>query len=573
LATTGLAVQTGLLAVSKNSGYANTSVTPNTAGAKIASFTLQNQSTSEPIRVTSLAIALKDNAGAAMTTSSTPALTNFSNLRTSETSGSGATPVQPAATNTFSVDFTIAPGATKTIDVYADTGATTSTSLSTTLATTSLGTASNVAVLQNTNGTAVAGQTITLASGTITNPPTLLTANSTASQFVPAGNGGATDASKATFNIKATGGAATISELKFTVNSQDKSAASVDASGTSTGSQVITLTTSSDAASFQVGDVVEFVAATTNGRGVVTAIAAPDLTVNVTVAYVGALSAVRLTPATVTSVRVGSMTAPVVSGVAYLTGLSLAVPNGGSGLTQDVFVSYSPVGTNGMNTGATSRLALEYIKYTGGSSTATISTTALGGSGLTAVVAPTMKLVGSRPALTVNSASSTLIVGTTEVGSVTVTANAKGDITLNTLPISVALSGATMPNAAPGYAADGLIVKDANGQTITTTNTAFSATTAGGTSTITFTNGYPITAGTSATFRIFITTNAVSNPNGAHTSSATLTLGAASSLSWTDTSGNASAATATDVAGSAAYTTSNTTYLYNYPTNTVSVSS
>src|SRR5205823_1809933 len=112
------------LAVSKNTGYANTSVNPNTANVKLGSFVLQNQSSSESVRVTSLLVALTTDGTTAMTSGTTPALTNFSNLRTSEASGSGATPIQPAASNTFSVDFTLAPGASKVIDVIGDTGAT-----------------------------------------------------------------------------------------------------------------------------------------------------------------------------------------------------------------------------------------------------------------------------------------------------------------------------------------------------------------------------------------------------------------------------------------------------------------
>lgn len=582
-----LSVQTGLLAVSKNTGYASQSVTPNTSGVKIGSYVLQNQSTSESVRVTSLLVAFKDNAGAAMTSSSTPALTNFSGLKTSETSGSGATPRQPTASNTISVDFTVIPGATKTIDIFADTSTTVSTSMSTTLVVTSIGSLSNVSVDQNGNGTAVAGQTITLATGTLTNPPTILTANSTAQQFVPAGNGGATDATKATFKINATGGAATISELKLTVNSQDFSSAGSWAS-LATGSRVFTPTVAADADRFVVGDSVQVCGGTTCGLGTVTAVTATtSITVAVTVAGTGSTTGTaKLVPGTVTSVRVGSVTAPVVSGVAYLTGLNLSVPNGGSGLTQDVYVSYSPVGTNGVSTGSTSRLALEYIKYSGGGSTSTLCTAALttcdvvlaaGG-----VAAPIMKLVGSRPTMTLASSNSTLVLGSTDVGSVTVTANAKGDITLNALPITVTQStGTTQPNANPGYAANGIRVYDKDNNLVTTTNTQFSGTTAGGTSTITFTNGYVISAGTSQTFHVYLTFDAFTNPGGAHTSSVSLGLGTADLFSWTDTAGNASATTGLDSAGSAVTTVSNRYlysstapgFFYGYPTNTVSVSS
>ncbi|KKS24676.1 MAG: Cell wall lytic activity, partial [Candidatus Nomurabacteria bacterium GW2011_GWC2_41_8] len=161
-----LTIQTGVLAVSKNTGYASQSVSPNSDNVKLGSFVLQNQSSSESVRVTSLAVTLFTGAGATMTSGTTPALTNFLNLRTSETSGSGAQPIQPSASNTFSVDFTIAPGATKTIDVLASTGSTVGgASMLTKLVVTSLGSSSNVSVSQNGDAAAVTGQTITLAVG------------------------------------------------------------------------------------------------------------------------------------------------------------------------------------------------------------------------------------------------------------------------------------------------------------------------------------------------------------------------------------------------------------------------
>ena len=577
-----LSVQTGVLAVSKNTGYASQNVNPNTAGVKVGSFILQNQSSSESVRVTSFAITLFDSTGTtALTASTTPALTNFSNLRTSETSGSGATPIQPSASNTISVDFTLAPGATKVVDVLADTSSATSGSIITKLVVTSLGSSSNVSVSQNGNGTAVTGQTITLAVGTITNSISLLTAPSTSQQFVPAGNGGATNATKATFKIAATGGSATISEMKFTVNSQDVSTVSTDADANSTGAQTLTVTST---VGFAVGDVVQLVAATTNGLGTITSITpTTTMTVAVSVASVGTPSAVRTVPSTVTSVSVGGVSAAPVSGIAYLTGLNLLVPNGGAGLSQDVYVSYAEVGTNGIASGSTSRIALESVKYTSGGTTTTMCTAAIAtcSPAMTAgtVAAPTMKLVGSAPSMSLASSGSTLTTGSIHVGSVVVTANAKGAITLNALPINVILTSATLPNANPGYNANGIRVKDKDGNPVTTTNTAFGSTTAGGTSTITFTGGYQIEPGTSQTFKIFLQFDAVTSTN--HAGQATMSLGDADLLSWTDTAGNASTTTGLDVAGSAVTTMSNryfystTTpgFFYNFPTTTVGVSS
>ena len=182
-----LTVQTGLLAVGSNAAYLSQVMNSNTANVKLGSYTLQNQSTSESVRVTSLRVttgftlptftsgtttvgtfnvtfsstvgmAAGDSVtiagvghdgyvnsvtnttvasitfptGSAQASASatvsivgrTPAsLTYVTNLRTTETSGNGATPVVPTGLDTYSVDFTLAPGTMKTIDIMGDLGA------------------------------------------------------------------------------------------------------------------------------------------------------------------------------------------------------------------------------------------------------------------------------------------------------------------------------------------------------------------------------------------------------------------------------------------------------------------
>ena len=461
VAGTSLAIQTGLLAVSKSANYSSQNANPNTAGVKLGSYTLQNQSSSEGVRVTSLVVAL----------SGTTPLTNLSNLRTSETSGSGATPVQPTATNTFSVDFTLAPGTTKTIDILGDTSTDTGHTAITSLVVTSIGSNSHVSVLQNGNGTAVPGQTITLAAGVINTTPTLLAASATTAQFIAAANGGATDATKATYNFAATGGSATISELKFTA----------------TGST------------------------------------------------------------TITSVRVGTVSAPVVGGVAYLTGLSLVVPNGSSGLNQDVYVSYPEVGTNGVVSGTTSQLSLTYVKYTSGGTTTTFSPS---------IVAPTMTLVGSKPTITASKPSSVLSASAVEAIDITVAADAKGNLTLNSLPITVALNNATVTAAST----TNITVKDSSNQTLAGANTAFGAT-SGGTATFTFTAPYVIQAGQSQTFKVYVTL-ATMTGTGVNGASMSTTPAATLGFSWLDTAGSAGSPQ-TGVTNIPSYPSTFTAVIYN----------
>jgi hypothetical protein len=113
-------------------------------------------------------------------------LTNVTNLRTSETSGSGATPINPSATNNFSVNFTIAPGATKTIDILADLGASNFGAVTTTLTPTAIGASSNVVLTPG----ATTGQVITLSAGSLATPTlnSVSVGGTLAAQFVVGGS-------------------------------------------------------------------------------------------------------------------------------------------------------------------------------------------------------------------------------------------------------------------------------------------------------------------------------------------------------------------------------------------------
>ncbi|MBL8030755.1 MAG: hypothetical protein JNK33_00295, partial [Candidatus Doudnabacteria bacterium] len=489
-----LTIQTGLLAVSANTGYASQNQNPNTAGVKIGSYVFQNQSSSESVRVTNLAVTVTYGAG----TSST----NLSALRTSETSGSGSVPVQPATaaasasgTNTFSVDFTLAPGATKTIDILADTSTNTggTATVQTSLVVTSIGVSSNVSTTSST----ITGQTITLQSGTVATP-TLLTANSTTAQYIAAGNGGNVGGSTATFNFNASGGAATISELKFTV---------------------------------------------TASAG---------------------------TP--VSSVTVGSTTAPVVAGVAWLTGLSLAVPNGGSGLTQPVTVNYSEVSTSGVVPATTTNIGLTYVKYTSGGTTTTITPT---------VNAPTMTMVGSKPTVTVNGTQATgLILGAeNKIGEVTVTADAKGNIKLNDIAFSVGSSNITTFAITAPRIADGTTTVTGSGcaANASVTTTVFCefgtvgntfATGAANAEVNNDFDGYTIQAGTSKTFSLYgVVGGTVTTAGGTTTVSTSITSGG---FNWDDASYPVFVADAS-AASPANGTNLTGTLIYNFPTNSYSI--
>lgn len=474
-----LTMQTGLLALAKNTGYANLQTqNPNTSGVKISSYVLQNQSSSEGVRVTGFTV---NPIGAG-----TSALTNLSGLRTSETSGNGAIPQQPASSNSFTVDFILAPGATKVIDIFADTSSATGVTVIPTLAVSALGQSSNTDASQ----VALAGQTITLSAGTLATP-TLLTASSTTAQFVAAGDPmltgtGATDATKASFTFVSTGGSSTISELKFNVNLAP------------------------------------------GGVGTAT------------------------NP--VMSVKVGNVTAPVVAGVAWLQGLNLSVPNGGSGLSVDALITYAPVGTSGVTPNTTVITALTYVKYTSGGTTLALTPT---------VNAPTITVVGSKPTVTVSSttASGLNISGVGKIGEVTISADAKGNVKLNTLVFTISSSGfSTAPTAVAGT-----VISDSNssstpiaGATCTPASLVVTCTLDTNANPATGFDGYTITAGTSKTFSLFGSLTGAA-ATGSGTPTITSSLGA-STFNWDDTSTNG--ATGINLNGS---------LLYGFPNSSFSI--
>jgi hypothetical protein len=227
-ATTGLSISSATLVVSKNTAYTSQAVSPNLAGVKIGSYIVQNQSTSESVRLTTLTVGLYSNAGGStpLNTTLTTSLAGLSSLRTSDTTGSGSTPVQPNASNTFSINDTLAPSASMTIDIFADThDAATLAQVSTSLTVASIGTTSNI----SSAGTAAVGQLMTLSSGTL-GVPTVVTSGgsaTTTSQYIASGSTGAANASQVAFNFTSAGGSSTINEVKFAVLSGGGSITSI----------------------------------------------------------------------------------------------------------------------------------------------------------------------------------------------------------------------------------------------------------------------------------------------------------------------------------------------------------
>lgn len=543
ISTAGLTIQTGSLSVSKNAAYANQTLNPNSTNQTIGSFVLQNQSTSESVRVTNLAVAM------ALTTAGS---TNYSNLKTDETSGSGSTPINPAtasagstSTNNFSVNFTLAPGATKTINVISDISSATG-SLVVSLTPTALGSSSNV----NVTPSAVTGQTITISTGSFSSQ-SIVTSASTTAQFVAAANG-ATDATTARFNLVASNGTATVTEAMFAVRGSSTvsargTVASIKVGGIS--APIALATTNQTTLSTQLTSA-QTTATLASGTGVamgsVLLIDSEQILVGSANAGTTTWNITRAYNGTTAATHAGSTAVYVKNEAAHLYGLNIAVPNSTAGVNMDALVSYSPVGTNGTTSGTVSTVSLNYLKYTIGNSTQTSCPSGVTGCthALTesSSTAPTMTLVGSKPTITVSQPTATLAVASTPAIDVTVTADAKGDITLVSFPITVGLNGASVSTSATSNVA--VYVGNDLSTNYASQNTAFSGAT-GGSSTITLTNsGYRISAGQSAVFHVYVTPVGVASGASGSNSMAT-SLATGSGFSWTDTAGGGSATTGT----------------------------
>jgi hypothetical protein len=539
-----LAMQTGLLTVGSNSSYGSQTMNSNTGNVKIGSFVLQNQSTSEAVRVTSLRVKLafalptftsgavtgtnvadvvssttgfEAGDGFTIACTTTPAvgtvvtvdsatgihltyttagvgtcagqtindtskvdtaLAYVNALHTDEASGNGSQSITPTGTDTFSVDFTLAPGATKTINVMADLGAASFGTVQTSLAVQGLGATSNVVVYSNgaSSLTDVTGQTITMATGSVANP-TFVASNSTTAQYIASASG-LTNGTTAYYKFTSSNGTGTVNEVKFGVTG----------------------------------------------------------------------------PAT--QVSINGQTANVIGGVADVTGVNLSVPNGSAGVTVPVYVSYGPVGASGTGaiatSGTTSQLEITEIDYTIGGTSHTST-------GLT-VTAPTMMMVGAKPVLAATTTSNTGLTNNsdTHLMDVTVTPTG-GDITLNVLKFTVtgSASSGTITLASPRLAdsVTGTTISD-----FACTPSSATDITTGADFTCTASSGYLLSS--TKTFSLY-GTPAFSAIGAAGTSSVTTKLkqDAGATFSWTDTAGGATTA----------QTTNNGTYLYGYPTQTWSI--
>ncbi|MCX6795624.1 MAG: hypothetical protein NT165_02800 [Candidatus Falkowbacteria bacterium] len=214
-------VSTGLATLSKNSGFSATqTLSSNVQKQKIGSFTLQAGS-SEAVRFTNYAVKL------AVVGSGTPAMTinDVSNLYTSEDATNViGNPVATPSVNNFPVNFTLQPGQTKTIDVYADIAQVGNNS---TLTVSDLKVSARTFTTNLTADVNTAGQNLTFQTGTLANP-VLVTTDAPAKLVI-----GGTSDTAAVYKFVATNGAAKITSMKVKVTNN---------AGTAEGTSVNSLT-------------------------------------------------------------------------------------------------------------------------------------------------------------------------------------------------------------------------------------------------------------------------------------------------------------------------------------------
>ena len=404
----GLSINSGNVSFGATAGFTAANISKNQSMVKIGSFSLQAGS-AEAINVTNINVILGGTA--------TPA-TNYTNLKITDGS---QTVVPTTGTNNFSVNYDVAAGSTKTIEVWVDTleivnGKTIIASSTVTYR----GKTSSVTATVSATAPAMTAASVSV--GT----PTLVSASTLGARYVI---GGATVNSVATYNVVSTNGSSVLNDLSFTV----------------------------------AGSGIE-------------------------------------------SLTIGNVTAPVVGSAANFYGIGLSVPSGTAGLNIPVAIKYSAVtaaNQGGVASAATSSITLSSMKYTAGGTQTTVTPS---------VAANTMTLVASLPTVKKTSTAQSFNVGTTtnaKLGTITVSADAKGDVTVFQLPYSVTASN--------------VIVK-ANGTDVTQISGTASAT-----STI-FASGYRIAAGTSVTFDIYGDV-----VNGGTTSSTyDVSVGSAAAFKWSD---------------------------------------
>lgn len=220
----------------------------------------------------------------------------------------------------------------------------------------------------------------------------------------------------------------------------------------------------------------------------------------------------------ITAIKVAGITAPVVANTAWITTLSVPVPDKGQPAVIEAFISYGPIGTNGYPSGTMSSISLIEVKYRMGDSRTRFHQ-------VTGVTTPQMRSVGSRPTIFLWQSNAVLSAGMIEFARVQISADLKGDVRVDNLPLSLSLQNATISDSGMYQ------IRDENGTIIPTLGGVVS-----GESMIGFINRQIILAGQTKTYRIFANITSV---GATGTASVAITLPPSVFFRWFDIAGNA----------------------------------
>ncbi len=603
----GLSVGGSVATLAKNVSYNVSNLTANTAAQQIGSYIIQ-AGTIDGVRVSSLTVGL----------SGTLPLTSLSNLYLLLPDGTKTTPVSPQSSNNFSLSFTVPANGTATVGVFADVGSLPTGNLNngnapTLTAATIINngnTTDQLSTLTVGSGTSaiaagnVFGVTYTqtdqsnattvsytaLSSDTLSTVATQLASLLTGSSAV-ASTTVTTNANVVILTGKATTTVFTLTNMTATQGTQTAgNTASITTSmfGVGTGvtsNQSVAMNNGATPPGPIAGQTI------TAGTGSLTAgslssaaspvsayvaggiASQPIATYNFVTSNTGSVNITELgfvVPATgaISSVTVGGQPGSVVGNHVLVTGLNINVPVGNAGLNVPVTAVYSTAGTNGVSD-QTVFLTLAHVKYIAGSTTISngpsslpfagdVSNPALFASQAGGLASPTMELVGSYPTMSVTSTSNGgLSLNEQHLMDVTVTPNAAGNVQINTLVFSVQGSGLGSATLASERLAIGstnvtgvncLIGGSAAAQNIQAATNVI----------CTFPGSYSVAPSSPITFSLYGTVGGTLGSGG--TSSVSTSLAPSSNFSWTDITGSGTV-----------FTTQNTTYFVNYPSQSWSV--
>jgi hypothetical protein len=434
--------------VALNTGLTNTTVLSNSTSQRIGSYIVQAGS-AEGLRLTSATIGLTFGGGLAYT--------NLNNLKVVVSNCSGSTytssPVQPAASNNFSLSCNLAQNTSATLDVYADIGNVTGT-VTTSLTALGQGQSSNTTFAPS----AQTGQTTTVSTGsvgTVTLGASAATSALVASAVQP--TVGPTTA--AAFNFVSNVGTTTIQEMWIAVD---------------------------------------------NGSGAVYTNSSTAPVTMVTVSGPGANGTTSTASASVIYTGSGNF--------AHVTGLNILVPQGNAGQDISVTPTYNFVGTNGLTTGTKVELGLTEYKYQAGQTVTDTGNNAGLSNPTITLKSNVMEVAASYPVVASTNAIGGISSGAAfgagmQVLQFTISASTSGPVRVKQIAFTPYYSGTITGGTVKIYntANSSTILNGTGGQALTLASGTQNA--------IILTNDEVIAAGTSKTYTITVDTTGLTTGN------------------------------------------------------------